>query len=523
MKKLLILFVTLLFAFSLASCNTTDETELVTVPDFTGISYGDAVRLAFSVDLKLDPSSEYSDDVDKNLVFYQSIEEGTEVDAETTISITYSDGLSPDGVITLPDFTGMTDDEIQQWIYDEDITSYTIRNSFDPGIGLGEFVGLEIDQVDESNPNYLRKDEYNFLVSRGPLEVEEVEFNPNAVRGVNLGGWFVLEGWMTSELFRGVDGSDETAFMQQVPDAATVIEEHWDTFITEDDFIWLADHDVEYVRIPIPWWLFGESYYEGTEHEVTYASSVFYIDRAMTWAEDHNIKVLLDLHTAPGCQNGFDNGGVAGLLEWDKPENVQLTLTRTRDIIQHFAQFDSLWGYEVLNEPASWGINMTTLRNFYEDAYDVIRIYAPDIWIGFHDAFTGGWGSWFDEQDMDNVFLDTHLYQVFGDGWGDMDIVEHVDFVHTQQYQNVHQYGSSVPVIVGEWSLGLPGSVYDGLDGESVISVKAAFMNAQLNVYESGMGWFFWNYKIENGGYYKEWSYVEMVAQGFFPENYNQE
>lgn len=522
MKKIFVILTSLLLVFSLAACKG-ESKELVEVPDFIGLSYGDAVRLAFSLDLTLNPTSEYNDDVEKNSVFYQGIEVGTEVELETTIDIIYSTGFSPEGVIDLPDFSGMTEEEIQQWIYDVDITHYTIKNTFDPSVGLGEYVSVEIDQVDETLENYLRKDEYNFLVSRGPLEVEEVTFNPNAVRGVNLGGWFVLEGWMTAELFEGVDGSDETAFMQQKPDAAVAIEEHWDTFITEDDFIWLKEHDIDYVRIPIPWWLWGDSYYEGTEHEVTYANSVFYLDRAMTWAEDHDIKVLLDLHTAPGCQNGFDNGGVAGLLNWDTEENVDLTLLKTRDIIAHYSQFESLWGYEVLNEPASWGIRRSTLEEFYEDTYNMIRVYAPDIWIGFHDAFTGGWGDFFAEKDWTNVFLDTHLYQVFGNHWGDMDITEHVDFVHQTQYNNVHQYGSTIPVIVGEWSLGLPGSVYDGLNGDSISDVKAAFMNAQLNVYESGMGWFFWNYKIENGEWYKEWSYVEMVEQGYFPESYDQE
>jgi len=522
MKKILVVLTALLLIFSLAACG--DEEVKVEVPEFIGLSYGDAVRLAYSLDLTLNPSSEYNDDVNKNAVFYQSVEAGEKVDPDIAIDIIYSTGFSPDGVIVLPDFNGMTEEEIQQWIYDEDITKYSIKNTFNPSSELGEFVSVEVDQVDESNSDYLRKDEYNFLVSRGPLVVEEVTFNMDAVRGVNLGGWFVLEGWMTSDLFEGVDGSDETAFMQQKPDAAIALEEHWDTFITEDDFIWLEAHDIEYVRIPIPWWLMdGDTYYVGTEHEVTYASATFYVDRAMTWAEDHNIKVLLDLHTAPGCQNGFDNGGVAGLLEFGKPENVQLTLTKTRDIIQHYAQYDSLWGYEVLNEPASWGINRTVLENFYEDAYNIIRVYAPDIWIGFHDAFTGGWGSYFNEMEWTNVFLDTHLYQVFGDHWGDMDIIEHVDFVHQTQYNNVHQYGSIIPVIVGEWSLGLPGSVYDGLDAASISDVKAAYMNAQLNVYESGMGWFFWNYKIDNGEWYKEWSYVQMVEQGYFPVSYEQE
>ncbi|MCY0903238.1 MAG: glucan 1,3-beta-glucosidase, partial [Firmicutes bacterium] len=34
----------------------------------------------------------------------------------------------------------------------------------------------------------------------------------NKIRGVNLGGWLVLERWMTPSLFAGLDAKDETDF-----------------------------------------------------------------------------------------------------------------------------------------------------------------------------------------------------------------------------------------------------------------------------------------------------------------------
>ena len=60
------------------------------------------------------------------------------------------------------------------------------------------------------------------------------------LRGVNLGGWLVLERWMTPRLFAGTDAKDEYSFMQ-TPDAKEKINKHRDTFITEDDFRWLAE------------------------------------------------------------------------------------------------------------------------------------------------------------------------------------------------------------------------------------------------------------------------------------------
>ena len=38
-----------------------------------------------------------------------------------------------------------------------------------------------------------------------------------------------------------------------------------------------------------------------------------YLDKAFDWAEETGLQILIDLHTAPDSQNGFDNGGICGL------------------------------------------------------------------------------------------------------------------------------------------------------------------------------------------------------------------
>jgi len=36
--------------------------------------------------------------------------------------------------------------------------------------------------------------------------------NPQKLKGVNLGGWLVLEKWMTPKLFEGTTAEDEYSF-----------------------------------------------------------------------------------------------------------------------------------------------------------------------------------------------------------------------------------------------------------------------------------------------------------------------
>jgi len=508
MRKILLFIISFTLVLSLLGCKSAST---VNIPDLKGIEYGDVLKWSFDYDINLIVSSEYNDDVLPNTVFYQDIEPGTKVPVESELIIKYSRGYSLDEIIVIPDFTNFTKEDILEWLEETDISKYQFLDSFDLSTEAGTYLGYEIIQSKDKD-EYQRKDEFTFFFSKGFLYIEDVVEDTLAIKGVNLGGWFVLEGWMTPDLFNGVNGSDETAFMEQKENAEEVIENHWDTFIVEEDFIWLKEHGVEYVRLPIPWWLFGEG---------VYSSSLLYIERAMVWAEEHDIKVLLDLHTAPGCQNGFDNGGIAGVLEWEEPENVLKTVEILGDIAEHFSSYDSLWGIEVLNEPG-WSVNMEILQEFYIDAYEIIRFHNTSIYIGFHDGFRNyddTWKRFFENNDFRKVFFDIHLYQTFGDGWGDYDILDHVAFVHREQKNTIANYIGIVPVVIGEWSLGLQGNVYENLSQDSIIDVKMAFANSQFNEYNKTFGWFFWNYKIDSGSYL-EWDFRRLVEAKLIPDMY---
>jgi len=57
---------------------------------------------------------------------------------------------------------------------------------------------------------------------------------------------------------------------------------------------------LNHVRIPIGYWAYevgpGEPFISG-QHD--------YLLKAVTWAGQYNIKVIVDLHGAPGSQNGY--------------------------------------------------------------------------------------------------------------------------------------------------------------------------------------------------------------------------
>ncbi|KAG9320018.1 hypothetical protein KVV02_002070 [Mortierella alpina] len=82
------------------------------------------------------------------------------------------------------------------------------------------------------------------------------------IRGVNLGGWLVLESFITPSLFnpyiaKGV--VDEWTLCQHLglPAATALLDNHYNTWVTEDTFIRIRDLGLNHVRILIRFWATG--------------------------------------------------------------------------------------------------------------------------------------------------------------------------------------------------------------------------------------------------------------------------
>ena len=108
---------------------------------------------------------------------------------------------------------------------------------------------------------------------------------------------------MTPSLFAGTDAIDEYTFMA-TPDAAERLRRHHETWITEQDFAWLAGHGVQLVRLPVGHWVLAD--------DPPYLGAPELLDAAMEWAAAYGLKVLLDLHAVSGSQNGQDHSGRVG-------------------------------------------------------------------------------------------------------------------------------------------------------------------------------------------------------------------
>ncbi len=362
------------------------------------------------------------------------------------------------------------------------------------------------------------------------------------LRGVNLGGWLVLEKWMTPSLFDGLEATDETSYCVELgAQADPALKKHWDTFITAEDFAWLAKTGINAVRIPVGHWLFGADYpyhsaYGALSHPFV-EGGVAILDRAFDWAEQYGLLIVLDLHAAPGCQNGFDNGGILNVCEWHTQEDyINYALLVLERLAERYHNKPALQAIEVLNEPR-WDIDTNLLKKYTTEAYHRIRKYchANDVAVVYHDGFRSfrEYTGFLTEPEFSNVVLDIHRYQCFVQTDIDLDIYGHirssvVDWKN--EADDIIQDGHST--YVGEWSLGLhlkfvslwaQGPFTDTLqamDSFQKSLAYRAYAAAQLMTFEKYSGWFFWSYKTETT---PEWCFRECVNRGWLPDNFANE
>ncbi|KAL3495404.1 glycoside hydrolase superfamily [Aspergillus germanicus] len=368
--------------------------------------------------------------------------------------------------------------------------------------------------------------------------------NDGLVRGVNLGGWFVLEPWITPSLFdQAGDGAVDEYTLTEIlgkDEAAVRLSEHWRTFITEGDFAQISQAGLTHVRIPVGYWavtpIEGEPYVDG---------QLEYLDQAVSWAAANNLEVIVDLHGAPGSQNGFDNSGRRGPIQWQSGDTVDLTIRAFEVLAKRYLGAGTVvTAIEALNEPhIPAGINADGLREYYNKALAAVREISPDATLVIHDGFlqTESWNGFLTGQ---GVVMDTHHYEVFENGQLAMNIDEHVN--NACQFGSQHLQAVDKPVVVGEWTGALTdctkylngkgvgvryeGTLYSaaplgacgsksvgsvaGLSPEEIVNTRR-FIEAQLDAYELRNGWVFWTWKTEGA---PGWDMQDLLANGVFPQ-----
>lgn len=305
-----------------------------------------------------------------------------------------------------------------------------------------------------------------------------------------------------------------------VGNATAYYEAHWDTWITEQDFIKLASIGINTVRLPIGYWSAGPYFAAGSDFDAwqnVYANSWRYVARAIRWAAKYDIGVLVDLHGAYGSQNGQDHSGVAGPVNFFTAANRQ----RTRDLLVwitgELANVTNIVGIQLLNEP-KWN---SVLWPWYYNTMDAMRQVSATIPLYFHDAFDLNTGAAFVANRTDFVVQDHHSYYVYTASDQSQSAGGHVTDIKgsiRDQYQKQSDIARR-NLIQGEWSCALAPSSLAQATNQS--RAQTSFCTNQMAVYgKTSAGWHFWSYKMENCQYNGGWCFQQAIKQ-FLPSTFD--
>jgi glucan 1,3-beta-glucosidase len=258
-----------------------------------------------------------------------------------------------------------------------------------------------------------------------PALNKKFPYGSQPIRGVNLGGWLSIEPFITPSFFAKyplTDGVvDEWTLSQKLgPSAASTIEQHYTTFIQEDDFSEIAAAGLDHVRIQYSYWAVttysGDPYVEKISWR--------YLLRAIEYCRKYGLRVNLDLHGIPGSQNGWNHSGRQGVIGWLNGTDGSLNAQRSLDLHNQLSQFfaqprykNVITIYGLCNEPNMLSIPVEAVVNWTTTATELVQKNGISAQIVFSDGFLNldKW-QFILKSGPPNMLLDTHQYTIFNMG-----------------------------------------------------------------------------------------------------------
>jgi endoglucanase len=193
----------------------------------------------------------------------------------------------------------------------------------------------------------------NFIHAKGKYLVDG-DGERFAIKGINLGNWLVPEGYMF-KFSRARAPSEIDAVIRTLigpQNAARFWTEFRSVYVARPDIDFIKAAGFNTVRVPLHWALFVRPGVAG-EDEFTGPGWPL-LDRLVEWSRQAGLRVILDLHAAPGGQTGVNHDDGPGFpLVFYVPRYRELTIELWRRLAQHYRDEPTILGYDLLNEPIS--------------------------------------------------------------------------------------------------------------------------------------------------------------------------
>ena len=296
-------------------------------------------------------------------------------------------------------------------------------------------------------------------------EIVDGAGKPLLLRGINLGNWFVAEGYMWHLNGGGPESPREIEALVTELIGPQRAHEFWhayrENYITQADIHFIKQCGFNSIRVPLHYKFF----------ETDDAEGFTLLDRVIHWAHQENLYVILDMHAAPGGQTGKnidDSDGYPWLFSDASAQ--EHTVAIWQRLARHYHNDSTVLGYDLLNEPIPNypGLERfnASLEPFYKRLTKAIRE------VDAHHVLILGGAQWdnnfsvFGPPFDKNVIYTFHRYHAPAE---QATVQKYVDF--RDQY--------NVPIWLGE----------SGENSDEWIAKFVAVLE------KNDIGWAFWPYK----------------------------
>jgi endoglucanase len=288
---------------------------------------------------------------------------------------------------------------------------------------------------------------------------------PLLLRGINLGNWFVPEGYMWHLNEGGPESPREIEALVTELIGPQRSRDFWhsyrENYITAADIHLIKECGFNSIRVPLHYKFFESDDSEG----------FVLLDHVVEWAQKEKLYVILDMHAAPGGQTGKnidDSDGYPWLFSDASAQQHAIAVWQR--LARHYRNNTTVLGYDLLNEPVPNYPKLDPLDSAVEPLYK--RLTTAIRQVDTHHILIFGGAQWdgnfsiFGPPFDKNAVYTFHRYHAAAE---QATVQKYVDF--RDQY--------NVPIWLGE----------SGENSDEWIAKFVAVLE------KNDIGWAFWPYK----------------------------
>ena len=338
------------------------------------------------------------------------------------------------------------------------------------------------------------------------------------LRGVNIGGWLLLDSVLNAKLLSAADASSQWSF-DSSSGSAEKLDDHWNSYFTEADLQSLKEYGVNAIKIPVGYWAWDNS---GTPYK---QGADAHLEKAVGWAAAAGIKVWIDVSNTDTSATRVAEA------------SADYAMTHSLDILTTIATkygsadyADTVTAIQIFDCPVSSpNSDAATHEAFTSKAYSTIRKAAknpnlqvimpdgsssPRDWIPTAQAADSTKGMFAVAESMSELSCPCEQ---------EMTQKQHIQQACERGYNIAGLNHDSISIYVGDFNPATNATLNTEGWTEDVVTDVRKYVEANLAVFEAyTSGYFFWSWAVDAQEVTGVgWGFKGGIEKGYIPKPLN--